>query len=58
VQRVAQDLSKSRNGDTVQAIRIERLDVYGKMSPTEQIRRTQTEKETGPGKKSFTSKPN
>jgi hypothetical protein len=58
VQRVAQDLSKSRNGDTVQDIRIERLDVYGKMSPTEQIRRTQTEKETGPGKKSFTSKPN
>jgi len=58
VERVAQDLSKSRSGDTVENIRIERLDVYGKMSPTEQIRRTKTEKETGPGKKTFTSKSN
>ena len=58
VERVAQDLSKSRSGDTVKNIRIERRDVYGKMSPAEEFRRTQTEKETGPGKKSFTSKPN
>ncbi len=58
VERVAQDLSKSRTGDTIENIRIERRDVYGKMSPAEEFRRAQTEKETGPGKKSFTSKPN
>ncbi len=58
VERVARDLSKSRSGDTVEDIRIERRDVYGKMSPAEDFSRTQTEKETGPGKKSFTSKPN
>jgi hypothetical protein len=58
VERIARDLSKPRGGGTAEEIRVERRDVYGKLSPAEEFRRSQTEKETGPGKKSFTSKPN
>ena len=58
VERIARDLSKPRGGGTAEEIRIERRNVEGRLSAAEQFRRTQTEKDTGSGKKTFTSKPN
>lgn len=57
VERIAQDLTRARTGDTVENVTIERRDVYGKISIAENISRTRTEEESGPGKKTFTSKP-